>query len=62
MFVSLQVFCFHKQFPKGMLLRWFVALYEADVIEENVFLKWKEDVNDAFPGKGKALFQASLCF
>ncbi len=43
-----------------MLLRWFVALYEADIIQETVFLKWKEDVNDAYPGKGKALFQASL--
>jgi translation initiation factor 4G len=42
-----------------MLLRWFVALYEADIIQETVFLKWKEDVNDAYPGKGKALFQAS---
>lgn len=56
---AMQVFCFHKQFPKGMLLRWFVALYEADIIEENVFLKWKEDVNDAYPGKGKALFQVN---
>ncbi len=56
----LQVFCFQQQFPKGMLLRWFVALYEADIIQETVFLKWKEDVNDAYPGKGKALFQASL--
>ena len=54
-----QVFCFNKQFPKGMLLRWFVALYEADVIEESVFLKWKEDVSDTYPGKGKALFQVS---
>ncbi len=54
------MFCFQQQFPKGMLLRWFVALYEADIIQETVFLKWKEDVNDAYPGKGKALFQASL--
>ena len=53
------MFCFNKQVPKGMLLRWFVALYEADVIEESVFLKWKEDVSDTYPGKGKALFQVS---
>jgi len=56
---AMQVYCFHQQFPKGMLLRWFVALYEADIIQENVFLKWKEDVNDAYPGKGKALFQVN---
>ena len=56
---ALQVFCFSKGFPKGMLLRWFVSLYEADVIDEHVFLRWKEDVNDSFPGKGKALFQVN---
>lgn len=56
---SLQVFCFSRQFPKGLLLRWFVALYEADIVDEHVFLKWKEDVNDSYPGKGKALFQVN---
>ena len=56
---ALQVFCFSRQFPKGMLLRWFVALYEADIIDEHVFLRWKEDVNDSYPGKGKALFQVN---
>merc|ERR1712037_441192 len=33
---ALQVFCFSRGFPKGMLLRWFVALYEADIIDEHV--------------------------
>merc|ERR1719288_470214 len=56
---ALQVFAFSRSFPKGMLLRWFVALYEADIVDEHVFLKWKEDVNDRFPGKGKALFQVN---
>jgi translation initiation factor 4G len=56
---SLQVFCFSRGFPKGLLLRWFVSLYEADIVEEQVFLKWKEDVNDSYPGKGKALFQVN---
>jgi len=56
---ALQVFCFSRGFPKGMVLRWFVALYEADVVDEQVFLKWKEDVNDSYPGKGKALFQVN---
>merc|ERR1712107_381339 len=38
---ALQVYCFSLQFPKGLLLRWFVALYEADIIDENAFLQWK---------------------
>jgi len=56
---ALQVHCYSAAFPKGLLLRWFVALYEADIIEESVFLSWKEDVNDTYPGKGKALFQVN---
>jgi len=56
---ALQVFCFSRGFPKGMLLRWFVSLYEADIVDEHVFLNWKEDVNDSYPGKGKALFQVN---
>jgi len=56
---ALQVYCFSAGFPKGLMLRWFMALYEADIIEESAFLKWKEDVNDSYPGKGKALFQVN---
>ena len=54
---ALQVFCHEVGYPKGLLLRSFVNFYELDVMDEQAFLKWKEDVNDAFPGKGKALFQ-----
>jgi translation initiation factor 4G len=42
-----------------MLLRWFTALYELNVIEEDSLFQWKEDVNDMYPGKGKALFQVN---
>lgn len=56
---ALQVYCFGAAFPKGLMLRWFMALYEADIIDESAFLKWKEDVNDSYPGKGKALFQVN---
>ncbi|KAK6630223.1 hypothetical protein RUM43_015016 [Polyplax serrata] len=56
---SLQVFCYSLQFPKGMLLRWFVYLYDLEIIEEEAFMKWKEDLTDAYPGKGKALFQVN---
>lgn len=54
---ALQVFCHHNSFPKGMLLRWFIMFYDFEIIEEEAFLKWKEDVNDEYPGKGNALFQ-----
>lgn len=42
-----------------MFLRFFVNLYDMEVIDEDVYLHWKEEVNDLYPGKGKALFQVS---
>jgi len=56
---ALQTYCFSLDFPKGMLLRWFVYLYDLEVIEEDAYLKWREDITDAYPGKGKALFQVN---
>jgi len=56
---ALQVFMYSNKFPKGMLLRWFVYLYDLEIVEEEAFLAWKEDVNDDYPGKGKALFQVN---
>jgi len=32
-----------------------------DVIEEESFFKWKEDVPQEYPGKGQALFQVLVC-
>lgn len=42
-----------------MLLRFFVHFYDMEIIEEEAFLAWKEDITQEFPGKGKALFQVS---
>lgn len=54
-----QVFCHNNGFPKGMLLRVFMNLYDMEVVDEDIFLKWKEEVNNEYPGKGKALFQVN---
>uniref|UniRef100_A0A3Q2P1I2 Eukaryotic translation initiation factor 4 gamma 2 n=1 Tax=Fundulus heteroclitus TaxID=8078 RepID=A0A3Q2P1I2_FUNHE len=56
---ALQVHCNTKSFPKGMLLRYFVNLYDMEIVEEEAFLSWKEDITEEFPGKGKALFQVN---
>lgn len=56
---ALQVFTYTTNFPKGMLLRWFVNLYDLEIIEEDAFLTWKEDLAQDYPGKGKALFQVN---
>ncbi|XP_018336290.1 eukaryotic translation initiation factor 4 gamma 2 [Agrilus planipennis] len=57
---SLQVHFFSLGFPRGQLLRWFMAFYDLEIIEEEAFLNWKEDVTDAYPGKGQALFQVNI--
>ncbi|XP_050409520.2 eukaryotic translation initiation factor 4 gamma 2, partial [Patella vulgata] len=56
---AVQVFCHQNGFPKGMLLRFFMNFYDMEIVEEEAFLKWKEEVNDQYPGKGKALFQVN---
>ncbi|XP_076254363.1 N-acetyltransferase 1 isoform X1 [Rhynchophorus ferrugineus] len=56
---SLQMHFYALGFPRGQLLRWFMALYELEIVEEEAFLNWKEDVTDAYPGKGNALFQVN---
>ncbi|XP_066556511.1 eukaryotic translation initiation factor 4 gamma 2b isoform X2 [Amia ocellicauda] len=56
---ALQVHCNNNGFPKGMLLRYFVNFYDMEIIEEEAFLAWKEDITQEFPGKGKALFQVN---
>ncbi|XP_062869467.1 eukaryotic translation initiation factor 4 gamma 2a [Trichomycterus rosablanca] len=56
---ALQVHCNTSAFPKGMLLRYFVNFYDMEIIEEEAFLSWKEDIAQEFTGKGKALFQVN---
>uniref|UniRef100_A0A8D3BT29 Eukaryotic translation initiation factor 4 gamma 2 n=1 Tax=Scophthalmus maximus TaxID=52904 RepID=A0A8D3BT29_SCOMX len=56
---ALQVHCNASGFPKGMLLRYYVNFYDMEIIEEEAFLAWKEDITQEFPGKGKALFQVN---
>ena len=59
---ALQAYFYGLNFPKGMLLRWFVLLYDLEIVEEEAFLNWKEDLSDDTPGKGKALFQVTDFF
>jgi translation initiation factor 4G len=56
---ALQLIAYENHFPKELLLRLFVYSYDLDIIEEDAYFKWKEDINDDIPGKGKALFQVS---
>ena len=43
----------------GWMLCWFCVLHELDIIEPETFNMWRDEVNDAYVGKGKALFQVN---
>ena len=36
-------------------LRLFQNLYDLEILYEDAFVRWKEEVNDLQPGKGQAL-------
>lgn len=54
---TLQDFCFENNFPKGLMGRLFSYLYDEDIVDEEIFFKWKVDINENYPGKSKALLQ-----
>lgn len=56
---ALQSFFHGLDFPKGSLLRWFHMLYDMNIVDDDVFFIWKEEINDGYPGKGHALFQVN---
>lgn len=56
---KLQVYFVEIDFPKGLLERVFMALYENDVIAEGAFIEYKYDVNDDVPGKMNAIFNVT---
>ncbi|KAF7249597.1 hypothetical protein EG68_10242 [Paragonimus skrjabini miyazakii] len=56
---ALQLFWMSKGKPKGFLLRCFMNLYNCDLVDENTFLTWKEELNPSYPAKGEALFEVN---
>eukprot|EP00911_Craspedida_sp_UC1_P002106 UC1_evm2s1619 len=52
---GLQMACFAAGFPRGLMLRLAMLLYDLDVVEEEAWMHWREDLDDEVPGKGQAL-------
>jgi len=48
-----------EKLQRGSLLRWFMTLYDEEVVHEEVFLEWKELVDPRYEGKGEALIQVN---
>lgn len=53
--VAVQLFADELGHPPGLVSALFYKLYAEDVITEQVFLKWKDDVKDSTPGRDKAI-------
>jgi translation initiation factor 4G len=54
-----QAFCHKLQWPQGLIKKVFYQMYETDVVFEDAFGVWREDLTDETPGKDKALIQVN---
>ena len=56
---EVQAYCGRKNWPQGLIKKVFYSLYETDIIFEDAYVVWREDVDDDTPGKDRALFQVN---
>ena len=56
---AMQVYAGSKGFPKYFLAHLFNAMYDLELIEEEAFYQWKDEINENYPNKGQALFHVS---
>jgi translation initiation factor 4G len=57
---AMQVYVGSKGFPKYLLAHLFNAMYDLELIEEEAFYAWKDEINENYPNKGQALFHVKL--
>lgn len=55
---EVQAFCYRHSWPEKLLKNLFYILYECDVVEEDAFMAWVEDVDSVAPGKDRAIYLA----
>ncbi len=56
---AMQVYAGSKGFPKYFLAHLFNAMYDLELIEEEAFYSWKDEINENYPNKGQALFHVN---
>ena len=59
---AMQVYAGSKGFPKYFLAHLFNAMYDLELIEEEAFYLWKDEINESYPNKGQALFHLQRWF
>jgi translation initiation factor 4G len=59
---AMQVYAESKGFPKYFLAHLFHQMYDLDIIDEEAFYQWKDEINENYPNKGQALFYVNFFF
>jgi hypothetical protein len=59
---AMQVYASSKGFPKYFLAHLFNQMYDLEIIEEEAFFRWKDEINENYPNKGQALFYVRTIF
>lgn len=60
---AMQLYAESRAFmPKNLLAILFHQMYDLETIDEDAFIMWKDEVNDNYPNKGKALFHLQKWF
>lgn len=59
---AMQVYAGSKGFPKYFLAHLFNQMYDLEIIDEEAFYLWKDEINENYPDKGQALFHLQRWF
>jgi translation initiation factor 4G len=59
---AMQVYASSKGFPKYFLAHLFNQMYDLEIIDEEAFYLWKDEINENYPDKGQALFHLQRWF
>jgi translation initiation factor 4G len=59
---AMQVYASSKGYPKYLLAHLFNQMYDLEIIDEEAFYMWKDEINENYPDKGQALFSLQKWF
>ncbi len=57
---AMQIYAETKGQLKNFLSILFHQMYDLEIIEEEAFYQWKDELNDNYPNKGQALFHVII--
>lgn len=57
---AMQVYAESKGLPKYLLAHLFNQMYDLEIIDEEAFYIWKDEINENYPNKGRALFHVRI--